>query len=208
MKIALIIFDYFKYGGIQKDLAALAADLRTQAAEKNLPLELTMVCMRNRSGEIPEWANRVEIIPMPWYCRSNHARACRFDRMIAATEFRKRFDLLVGFNRIGNLDFYFAGDDCLKLRYRRRFPAGLLPRARAFLALEKQLFASPENGGAGTARNLGITVARGDYLIFLDADDRYETDMLERKPVPVSGKLTFKPFEIKTLFYAFSESGV
>ena len=37
-----------------------------------------------------------------------------------------------------------------------------------------------ENGGAGTARNLGITVARGDYLIFLDADDRYETDMLEK----------------------------
>ena len=35
----------------------------------------------------------------------------------------------------------------------------------------------------------------------------YETDMLEQNHVPVSGKLTFKPFEIKTLFSAFPESG-
>ena len=37
----------------------------------------------------------------------------------------------------------------------------------------------------------------------LPASNWYETDMLERNPVPVSGKLTFKPFEIKTLFSAF-----
>ena len=34
----------------------------------------------------------------------------------------------------------------------------------------------------------------------------YETDMLEQNPVSVSGKLTFKPFEIKTLFLALPES--
>ncbi len=35
------------------------------------------------------------------------------------------------------------------------------------------------NEGAGSARNFGIRKAAGDYLLFLDADDLYEPDMLE-----------------------------
>ena len=35
------------------------------------------------------------------------------------------------------------------------------------------------NAGAGTARNLGMEHAGGTYLAFLDADDRYESGMLE-----------------------------
>lgn len=36
-----------------------------------------------------------------------------------------------------------------------------------------------ENGGAGSARNAGIEVARGDYLAFPDVDDWFETTMYE-----------------------------
>ncbi len=36
-----------------------------------------------------------------------------------------------------------------------------------------------ENGGAGSARNMGIEVSRGEYLAFPDIDDWFEKDMYE-----------------------------
>lgn len=43
-----------------------------------------------------------------------------------------------------------------------------------FILLEK------ENGGQGSARNLGLDYARGDYIAFIDSDDTIEPEFLER----------------------------
>ena len=42
-----------------------------------------------------------------------------------------------------------------------------------------QIITQP-NGGPGAARNAGMTRATGEYLIFLDSDDWFEPDFLER----------------------------
>lgn len=45
---------------------------------------------------------------------------------------------------------------------------------------ERLIILDQENGGAGKARNAGLAVAKGEYLSFLDADDFFEKDMLEK----------------------------
>ena len=40
-------------------------------------------------------------------------------------------------------------------------------------------FFCKENGGLSSARNYGVSLCSGDYILFLDSDDYFETGLLE-----------------------------
>lgn len=70
---------------------------------------------------------------------------------------------------------------------------------------EKIFYYQQENCGPGAARNRGVSLSKGDYLVFLDADDR-----LEKNALDVFGKTLLEKPDAEVIFarhFSESESG-
>ncbi|OAM52502.1 group 1 glycosyl transferase [Methylovorus sp. MM2] len=107
MKFAFLIFKYFPFGGVQRDMLRIASD----CAKKGHQVTIYTGQWR---GDMPDASINVVILPQRGIF--NHQRhQYLIDEMLERVHIDKP-DFVIGFNRMFGLDAYYAADPCFKER--------------------------------------------------------------------------------------------
>ncbi len=132
MKVALVLFNWFPHGGLQRDCLGIANSLVKKG------LEVDVICM-SWEGSVPEGINRV----IPSFEVKNKVAARKaFAEFVLQVTAEEDYVLVLGFNRLPGLDYYFAADTCFawKAKRERNWLYRLAPRSRQYLAFEEAVF--------------------------------------------------------------------
>lgn len=133
MNIALTLFKYFPFGGLQRDMAAIASELSNRGHQVTV---LTTDWKGDRLTDV-----MLELLQNKGL--SNHSRMAAYSSRIAGIRQQKRFDIIVGFNKCDGLDVYYVADVCWRSRLQGQWLKQHLPRYRTYLDLEAQTFNNP-----------------------------------------------------------------
>jgi len=131
MKIAFCLFKYFPFGGLQRDMLATAKICHESGHE------IHIYCMKWR-GKKPDWMsiNEINISDV-----SNHSRAKAFSKKVGKLLDKASFDCVIGFNRMENLNIYFASDECFAAQKKNRpWWRQFTSRVRTYKKLERAVF--------------------------------------------------------------------
>jgi UDP-glucose:(heptosyl)LPS alpha-1,3-glucosyltransferase len=132
MKLAFCLFNYFPFGGLQRDF-----------------LRITQECLR-RGHQVDiytmEWKGArdpnlsIHILPVTQI--QNHTRAQEFARQLNTLFSQKKYDKIIGFNKMPGLDIYYAADTCFQAKARAKHGLWyrLTPRYRHLAAFENAVF--------------------------------------------------------------------
>lgn len=128
------IYRYFPYGGLQKDFLRMAY----AALEKGHSVRILAASWEGE--RVP--GMEIELLKVSGL--TNHGKMASFAEKVRKR--RKDFpaSLLFAFNRFAGADYYFAADNCLAGRVRKKHPAWVLklfPRYSAILEREREVFA-------------------------------------------------------------------
>lgn len=131
MKLAFLIFKYFPYGGVQRDMLRIAKDCLSLGHEVtiltgewrgDLPADMTVKLLQARG-----WLNH----------RRHQSLISQMQQAVA----KGHFDRVVGFNRMPGLDVYFAADPCYAERMSHEpWYKKLSGRYRFFSTMENAVF--------------------------------------------------------------------
>lgn len=132
MKLAFSLFNYFPFGGLQRDCLQIAeacvarghqVHVYTMQWEGEQPAGLTIHLLKNK-------------------CLQNHTRIKSFAEAFAKQIQKQSYDLIVGFNKMPHLDIYYAADVCYQARIRRTRSlfSRLSPRYKQHVAFEAEVF--------------------------------------------------------------------
>lgn len=131
--IAFAIFKVFPHGGVARDLRKLVAVCLARGHE------VRVYAMVWEDAPLPG----ADVVLLPARGLRSHVRQRRFAARVAAHRQRHHVDLLVGMNKMPNLDVYYAADSCFELKARTQRPWAyrLTPRYRHFADFERAVFA-------------------------------------------------------------------
>lgn len=133
MRLALVLYKYFPYGGLQRDCLRFALEL----AQRGHHCRVYCIAWQ---GERPAG---IEVRCIPVKALRNHTRNERFAEQVRADLAAEPVDAVIGFNKMPGLDIYFAADSCFLEKAQRE--RGRLYRRSArfahFAAWEAAVFA-------------------------------------------------------------------
>ena len=137
MRYAFIIFKYFPFGGMQRDMLRTANELVKRGHQVEI---FTLSWQGDVSADI-----KVHVLPQTgWF---NYQRYQKFIDAAFKQVHADKFDYIFGYNRMAGLDAHFAADPCFieRAHNQRSFFYRLLPRFKWFAACEKAVFSSALN---------------------------------------------------------------
>ncbi len=131
MHIGFALFNYFPYGGLERDMLAIAHACRERGHD-------ITIYTGDWQGDKPA---DIRVAELALNARTNHARAHEFAARLQKSH-DSNIDVMVGFNKMPGLDVYYAADVCFarKAFEERNFFYRITPRCRAYLALERDVF--------------------------------------------------------------------
>ncbi|PLX50934.1 MAG: hypothetical protein C0613_02565 [Desulfobulbaceae bacterium] len=134
MKFAFCLFNYFPFGGLERDFLAISRQCLARGHD------LDVYTMSWQGEQVPG----LTVHGLSATGLTNHGRAASFHRQLQAALVGSDHDLLVGFNKMPDLDVYYAADVCYEARISRQrgFLTRLTPRYRRLAAFEKAVFAA------------------------------------------------------------------
>jgi UDP-glucose:(heptosyl)LPS alpha-1,3-glucosyltransferase len=131
MKLAFCIYKFFPYGGLQRDFLNIVYACLNRGYDID-------IYTTSWDGDLLQNVNVYFIKPKGI---TNHTRIINFAQKVNQEIERYSYDAVIGFNKMPGLDFYFAGDICLKAKYysNARLSHKLFARYRQYLRLEKSI---------------------------------------------------------------------
>ena len=132
MKLAFVLFKYFPYSGLARDCLRIA----NECIKRGHQVKLYAMTWQ---GDQPE---HIEVEILTTKAFSNHIKIKKYHQRLLKKLQQNPVDLLVGFNRMPNLDLYYAADPCFKQKSQQNhaFLYQYTPRYRLYSRFEAAVF--------------------------------------------------------------------
>jgi len=132
MIVAFCLYKYFPFGGLQRDFMRIAQTVAGRGHQ-------VRVYTQSWQGECPA---EFELIVVPVRKRTNHGRNAEYYQWVKAHLAQHPVARVVGFNKMPDLDIYYAADVCYaeKVAQEKGFFYRLTSRYRHYAAFERATF--------------------------------------------------------------------